>query len=241
MSFDGSALRLLSDHADKVSDKDAVRIAQALAAEDGLFFAKFIRTRDEADPGCADKPFPLHLDYIRTIWSELDQHQRVILAKSRQMLMSWTVTAYATWWARSKPNQAIYWQTKAWEDAVGMVSMPEGGFEGRCQFIESHLPAWLRVPHKPSEGRIQYANGSIIQALAGGADKIRSKVASVIVEDEFAFQDDQEGVYTAVNPLVQKGAKLIIMSTPNGSDNTFSTLYHGYRVGASEAMEAMRA
>lgn len=116
-----------------------------------------------------------------------------------------------------------------------MVAMPEGGFEGRCQFIESHLPQWLQTKVKVSEGRIQYANGSIIQALAGGADKIRGKTASRIYEDEFAFQDDQDGVYTAVAPLRQNGAAAFFISTPNGSANLFATLYHGRAVGQEAA------
>src|SRR5574338_391410 len=205
----------------------AIQTARALAADDGLFFLKFAVTRDEADPLAPVKPFPIHLTYVRQVWEVLSRDQRVVIAKSRQMMVSWCVAAFAVWWARHRPNQAVYYQTKAWEDAVAMISMPEGGFEGRCQFLESHLPAWLHVPYKASEGRIQYANGSIIQALAGGADKIRGKVASVIIEDEFALQDDQKGVYTAVAPLIQKGTKAIFVSTPNGTSNYFSTLWHG--------------
>ena len=115
-----------------------------------------------------------------------------------------------------------------------MVAMPEGGFEGRCQFIESHLPDWLKVPHKISEGRIQYGNGSLIQGLAGGGDKIRGKVASLIVEDESAFQEDQQGVFTAVMPLVQNGAKVVFVSTPNG-ENFFSTIFFGYELRRGDA------
>lgn len=112
-----------------------------------------------------------------------------------------------------------------------MVAMPEGGFEGRAQFIESHLPGWMATKLKISEGRIQYSNGSVIQALAGGSDKIRGKTASLIFQDEFAYADDQDGVFTACAPLMQKGAKAFFVSTPNGSSNLFATLYHGRPVG----------
>jgi len=93
--------------------------------------------------------------------------------------------------------------------------------------MESHLPDWMQLKCKVSEGRIQYSNGSMIQALAGGADKIRGKTASLFVGDEMAFQDDQDGVVTALLPLIQKGSKAILVSTPNGSSNAFATLYHG--------------
>jgi len=215
----------------QVTPAEAIALAQAQCTADGLFFAQYIRTRDEADPQCPVKPFPTHLIYIRELWRALDEHQRIVVAKSRQMMVSWVVVAYCVWWARFRPNQVILWQTKAWEDAVRMVAMPEGGFEGRAQFIESHLPAWLQMPVKISEGRIQYPNGSMIQALAGGADKVRGLVPSVFVGDEFAHQLEQDGVYAAVAPLMQKGAKIVLVSTPNGADNMFATLYHGHLVG----------
>jgi terminase large subunit-like protein len=224
--------------AGQVSETDAAGLfkqitghIKAECAKDGLFWLKFVQTRDEADPDHSLKAFPVDLEYVRGLWGVLAENQAVVIAKSRQMLVSWELAAYCVWHARSKPNQAVYWQTKAWEDAVAMVCMPSGGFQGRCQFIEDNLPAWMKMQYKPSEGRVQYPNGSVIQALSGGADKVRGKVVSVLVEDEFAFQDDQEGVYTAVSPLIQKGSKVFFVSTPNGSGNTFATIFHGRPVG----------
>ena len=75
-----------------------------------------------------------------------------------------------------------------------------------------------------------YPNGSFIEALAGGANQVRGKVFSVYVGDEFAHQEDQRGVYTSVAPLIQKGSRAILVSTPNGSDNLFATLFHGRQV-----------
>ncbi len=217
-----------------ITPEQAVALAWAQCVEDGTFFLTYVQTRDEADQGHTIKSFPVGLVYLMDLWRLVDTEQRIVIAKSRQMLITWLMAAYLVWYARFRANTACYYQTKSFEDAVAMVAMPEGGFEGRCQFIESHLPQWLRMDSKPSEGRIQYPNGSIIQALAGGADKIRSKVASVVVEDEFGHQEDQAGVFTAVAPLIQKGARAIFISTPNGSDNFNATLFHGHPVGVSE-------
>jgi hypothetical protein len=203
-------------------------------AADGLFWLRFVRTRDEADPLNSVKPFPVQLEYIQELWKILIADRRIAIAKSRQMMVSWLVCAFIVWWARFKDHQAIYWQTKAWPDAVKMVCMPSGGFPGRCQFIEDNLPVWMRIAYKPSEGRIQYPNGSIIQSLSGGADQVRSATGSIFVEDEFAHQEDQDGVYTAVAPLIQKGAKGIFISSPNGTGNMFATLYHGRYVGEEQ-------
>ena len=202
-------------------------------ARDGWFWLRFVQTRDEADPEHSIKPFPVHLDYLHGLWNILTDSQRVVIAKSRQMLVSWGVAAFCVWTARFKPNQAIYWQSQQHNDAVAMVSMPSGGYRGRCQFIEETLEPWMKIPAKFSEGRIQYPNGSMIQALAGGADKVRGQVFSVYVGDEYARQEEQTGVYSTIGPLMQKGAKVFFISTPNGSDNMFCTLYHGHKIGGN--------
>ena len=188
-------------------------------------------TRDEADPNQSVKPFPLHLEYLVRLWGLLDSRQCVVIAKSRQMLISWVVAAYAVWHARSKPNQAIFWQAQQWEDAKNMTCHPKGASMGRCQFIEANLPAWMRQNITPLEGRLQYPNGSFVQALPGGASKIRGNTPSVYISDESAHQEEQEGVFTAVAPLIQKGAKAFFISTPNGTSNMFATLFHGRPVG----------
>lgn len=215
----------------KLTPAELAPVINTLSAADGLFWLKFVRTRDEADPETPLKPFPVALDYVRALWDEFSGHNRIVVAKSRQMLVSWTICAFCCWWARYKPNQAVYFQTQKWEDAAAMVALATGtqstGYLGRCQFIEANMPAALKLKVRATEGRLQFPNGSIIQALAGGADQIRGKVASLIVEDEFAFQPEAKGVYTAAAPLIQKGAKFIAISTPNGDAGQFADLYHG--------------
>ncbi len=211
----------------EASVRDELR---ARCAADGWFFTKFVTTRDEADAEQSEKPWPRQEAYLRALWADLDAAQVAVIAKSRQMLVSWALCVYAVHWARSRAHQAVYWQTQNWPDAVTMVAQPDGPVQGRMQFIEAHLPEWLRQPAKYTEGRIQYPNGSVIQALAGGANQIRSKVFSLYIGDEFAHLEEQHRIWTSVAPLVQKGARAILCSTPNGADNEFATLWHGYKL-----------
>lgn len=213
--------------------------AQALRAEalkrcstDPLFYLGFVNTRDEADAEHSVKPFPVHLEYIRELVSEWHRNQKSATVKSRQLIVSWSLAAYMTWWARFKPNQYVAYQTQVWEDATKMVCMAGGDkdatFLGRMQFIERNLPGWLKQTIKENEGTIAYPNGSMIEALPGGSNKIRGKVPSLYGGDEFAFQEEAKGVWTSLAPLVQKGSKVILVSTPNGADgNMFFHLWHG--------------
>ena len=220
---------------DRLPPEERASVLSALYAEvetrsarDGLFWLTFVNTRDEADPQRTIKAFPLHLDYVRDTWTLLEAQQRIVIAKSRQMFVSWILSAFAVWTARYKPNSLVIYQTQKWEDAVAMVATPgsakDGGYAGRMQFIEAHLPSWMRARFISSEGQIDYPNGSRVMALAGGANQIRGKTATLVIEDEFAFQPGAKGVYTAVAPLIQKGAKFIAVSTPNGAEG--SLFYH---------------
>lgn len=202
---------------------------------DGLFFASLAKTRDEADPDNPVKPFPAHTGYVRAIWGTLAAHNKVVVAKSRQMMMSWIACMFVVWWARFRPNQAVYWMAQKWDDAVEKIAMANqagkaSSYMGRCQFIEAHLPTVLRQPLRINEGLIVYPNGSFIQALPGGADQIRGKVFSLMIADEFAFVEEARGVYQSIAPLIQKGSRFVAISTPNGGPESslFAQLYHGH-------------
>lgn len=223
---------------ENMGDEEARVLLTALREEiltrctaDGLFWLQFVYTRDEADPEHTVKPFPVEKEYIQVLWKILVEKQRVAVAKSRQMIVSWLLCAFCAWWARFHPNQYIIWQTQKKEDADKMVALAGGdkdlGYLGRMQFIEHNLPPWMRLKIRESEGKLSYPNGSLIEAVAGGADQVRGKVASVIVEDEYAYQADAKGVYQAVAPLIQKATKFVCVSTPNGMSNTFAHIYHG--------------
>lgn len=201
-------------------------------AKDGLFWLRFVKTRDESDPDNTLKPFPRDLEYVQLLWHILSTRNKVVIAKSRQMMASWVAATFCVWWAMFKPNQYVCFQTQKEDDAIKMVCTAGGdkdtGYAGRMQFILRSLPAWMRPSVRESEGSLQFPNGSMIEALAGGANKVRGKVFSLYIGDEFAFQDEAKSVYTSIAPLMQKGAKVVLISTPNGSDsNVFYHLFSG--------------
>lgn len=206
--------------------------ARKRCAGDPVFYASFVQTRDESDPDAPVKPFPLDKPYVPRLLRDFLREQRSAVAKSRQVLATWTVCVFMTWWARFKPHQHVVFQTQKWDDAVEKVCMAgsqrDGGFAGRCQFIEQHLPAWLQQSLREQEGKLLYPNGSMIEALAGGKDQIRGKTPSLIVLDEAAFLEEARATYTSIAPLVQKGAKLVMVSTPNGGKGSFFWhVWHG--------------
>jgi hypothetical protein len=242
LGLDDREKRRILRKIDELDRKQVEQLLVALRAEaflrcakDGLLWLKFVKTRDEADQTATIKPFPVDDPYVRGLWTVLECRQRIVIAKSRQMLMSWVAAAYCVWHARFHPNSYVVWQTQKEDDADKMVCLGErAGYLGRMQFIERHLPSWMAVPFRELQGIISYDNGSMIEGVPGGQNQARSKVASVIVEDEFAYQEEASGVYASVNPLIQKTTKFAAISTPNGFDNVFAKLYHGQSIDGAE-------
>lgn len=204
--------------------------------EDGWrWTTNFVYTRDEADQDSV-KQFP-DKEYLRETWKHINDNQLVVIAKSRQLMISWLLAAWGVWFARFHDNKLILWQTTKAEDANAMVCLPGGekdaGYAARMQFIVRNLPDWMRGDWKESEGELTCkTTGSAILALAGGANQVRGKTASAILLDEYAFQPEQAGVYQAVAPLIQKATKFIAVSTPNGRTNQFADLFFGVQRAA---------
>ena len=206
-------------------------------AADVLEYARFVRTRDESDSVNPIKRFPVEKDYVRQLLTDFSREPKIVIAKSRQVMATWSVCVFMTWWARFKPHQLVVLQTQGQDDAdkaVSLASAKSGGYTGRCQLIEQCLPSWLRQDGITSQqGRIVYPNGSLIEGLPGGRDKIRGKTASIIVLDELAFLEDAKATYTSIAPLLQKGCRFLGISTPNGSTgNLFYHLFHGVPIVA---------
>ncbi len=68
--------------------------------------------------------------------------------------------------------------------------------------------------------------GSRITALPANPDTARGFSANVFL-DEFAFHRDSRQIWQAVFPLISKGWKLRVVSTPNGKGNKFFDLITG--------------
>ncbi len=66
--------------------------------------------------------------------------------------------------------------------------------------------------------------GSRITALPAHPDTARGFSANVLL-DEFAFHRDSRAIWTALFPVISRGYKLRVISTPNGKNNKFYELW----------------
>lgn len=146
--------------------------------------------------------------------------------KSRQMIVTWLVSAYALWRAKFHDHQLVLWQSKREDDAANVVFNKEP-FIARISFMETHLPQHLRTaqfPRAGSYGQLMFPNGSRIWGVPEGGDIIRSNTASLIIADEAAFQPEFDASISAALPAIKgtgQGQFVAISSAEPGAFQAF--------------------
>ena len=191
---------------------------------------QYVKTRDESRPDSPVRSFP-DKRYLRQLLAVLhDPNIPIILvAKSRQLVVTWLLCAYFCWWARFVPNQLLFIQSKKEEDAANLVFAKAPGM-ARIDFIEENLPWWMRQDRITSMGQQIYQNGSKIWGIPQGSDIIRSYTGSALFSDEFAFQPFAEEAYKAAKPSCKK-----IIGVSSANPGFFARLggFEKTRVGIS--------
>ena len=93
-----------------------------------------------------------------------------------------------------------------------------------------YLPRWLKPACTEfNKKSIGFSNRSKIHGFSSSSDGARGMSASILVLDEFAFvpKNVADKLFTSVYPVVSsaKNGKVIIVSTPNGTDNLYYDIW----------------
>ena len=182
-------------------------------------------TIDEHDSENTFKRFP-NKEYLWVVTKEWLENQRVIIPKSRQILITWLMVALHLHLYMTKKGQNIFFQNKKESDANDTLS--------RAKFIYNNLPEKMKeictnksMAYCKMEAKDDGLNAySKIRAIPQGADILRLHTASAILSDETAFQEKAEESYTASKPTIDGGGKFTSVSSANG-ENFFYRLKEG--------------
>ena len=205
--------------------------------DSGLWeYLTYVKTVDEHDKIDPFKTIPPK-EYLLQILNAFLRGDIVAIAKSRQIMVSWAMAIFCSWFARTAPARRIVWQSKKEFDAFSMVTVGhKDPYYGRISIIEHSLPWFLQdakatSPAGNTAGMIRYSNRSVIIAVPEGADHIRSHTASLIISDEASFQDQFEEAFVAARPAITGGGKMIIAST--AAPSFFERLVHSYETDSN--------
>lgn len=170
----------------------------------------------------------LLLAYQRRVFRAIQQHDVVIVPKSRRIGITWGVAPVAALMAAPavRPMDALYsgtsldmarefidaaamW-TRALSIAAGAIAEGEEIFDGDAD-------------RRITSFRIQFASGKEIKALPSTPRAFRGRQGLAII-DEAAFHDNLDEMLKAAGAMLIWGGKLVIISSHNGTDNAFNQL-----------------
>jgi hypothetical protein len=204
-------VKLLIADRDRRMQQDILLLCQ----DDPWFWlVNFVRTvqKDEFSNGGLPvvNLFP-PIPYLRVVFDGMFRYRKLVVDKSRQMMLSWICMAYYLYWGLFGHHEQILIQTKKEEDAGNLVK--------RCFFMYDNLRRWMRPKHtyrEGSGGRLSFpGRGSEIRGIpagSGAADQIRSANPSRYFLDEGGFIDDFSGCRACAEACCQD---IKIVSTPN--------------------------
>lgn len=152
-----------------------------------------------------------------------------ITLKARQIGWSTLVGLFVFWLAFFNPDTRIMLLSKGEREAQELLGKVRYGYE--------RLPGWLRArgPKLKTDNltKMEWSNGSEVLSLPSGNNPARGFTGRLVVCDEFAFLENSDEAWASIEPTADIGGQLILLSTANGSGNTFHTLWQKAETGRS--------
>jgi hypothetical protein len=176
-------------------------------------------------PNNTKKPLFYLYPFQESALHALQNKKRVIFLKSRQMGITTLLEAYSLLEATFKPNSTILLISIKENMAIKMLKA--------IKEMYRELPDFLKVGVSNSIGtkigttlRIEFDNGSVIEAQAATESTGRGIAATHVIFDEIAFQQFADEIYTALQPtLAFTDGQFIMNSTPYGVGNLYEKTY----------------
>lgn len=199
------------------SEKAIRQIRTACRADPMFFASRWVKTRDPQ----AENPirqFPAY-DFLNGFFRHACDHQLLAVEKSRQMLLTWAAVVFSVW-------QCLFFEHRHWIIQSEKEDKAKALIHPRANVILENIPRGLvDVTWRLKTDRIQFSNGSLLQAVPQGPQQIASYNPSGVIMDEMALQEYAKEAYQTLLPSLRTGGQMIGVSTPRG-ENFFYTFTH---------------
>lgn len=184
------------------------------------FIEKFVKIEDR-DAAELAVPFTLWPGQVQALLSFITNRLNIVL-KARQLGLTWLALAYAIWRMIHQPGYAVVAMSKREEDSKELAR--------RVGFILKYLPQTM-IREKKTAGKwngptweattlvvtINHPGKepSIFNSLTAAQDSGRSLTASLVILDEWAFQQWAREIWAAAYPTINRptGGQVIGLST----------------------------
>ncbi len=167
-------------------------------------------------------PLELFNDQV-TLVKDYDQCDENIALKYRQAGVSTVTSAWASkrlvFAKKEKPEKILIIANKL-DTAVEMAN--------KVRAFVDQWPKWMGVgfsAEKNSQRHFKLTNGCEVKAVATSKDALRGYTPTILIFDEAAYIDADEDFWSACMASLSTGGKVIVISTPNGFDPIYYSIY----------------
>jgi len=167
-------------------------------------------------------PLDLFPDQIR-LMDDYENYNENITRKYRQ---AGVTTVTAAWVSKvlqtakpEKPEKILIVANKR-DTAIEMAN--------KIRSFLVQWPDWMNVgfsPDKNSESRFRLNNGCEVKAVATSKDALRGYTPTILIFDEAAYIEAGDDFWAASMASLSTGGKIILISTPNGFDPIYWTVF----------------
>jgi hypothetical protein len=201
--------------------KEQILLEYAKCVKDTPYALKtYLQTYDNTQ----SKYVPLELfnDQV-TLVNDYDVSEENIALKYRQAGVSTVTSAWASKrlvFARKEKPEKILIIANKMDTAVEMANKVRS-------FVEQ-WPKWLGVTfsaEKNSQRHFKLTNGCEVKAVATSKDALRGYTPTILIFDEAAYINADEDFWSACMASLSTGGKVIVISTPNGFDPIYYSIY----------------
>jgi hypothetical protein len=167
-------------------------------------------------------PLELFNDQV-TLVKDYDECDENIALKYRQAGVSTVTSAWASKrlvFARKEKPEKILIIANKMDTAVEMANKVRA-------FVEQ-WPKWMGVgfsSEKNSQRHFKLTNGCEVKAVATSKDALRGYTPTILIFDEAAYINADEDFWSACMASLSTGGKVIVISTPNGFDPIYYSIY----------------
>lgn len=169
------------------------------------------------------KTYPYQKDAIRGFI----EHRFNIVLKGRQLGFTTIAAALAAWFVLFHKDKNVVVVATKGDVSKNMIRIIKN--------IIKYVPKYMMLAKDVVKNvkSIELTNGSRVTAYATAEDVGRSEAVSLLIMDEVAHIRNMDEIWTSIGPTVSAGGRVIMLSTPNGTDNWFAQEFQAAREGKS--------
>jgi phage FluMu gp28-like protein len=167
-------------------------------------------------------PLELFPDQVSLI-NDYDTHEENIALKYRQAGVSTVTSAWVSkrlvTASKNKPEKILIIANKL-DTSMEMAN--------KIRSFVDQWPSWFGITfsaEKNSQRHFKLSNGCEVKAVATSKDALRGYTPTILIFDEAAFIEADNDFWSACMASLSTGGKVIVISTPNGFDPIYHSIY----------------